>query len=162
MSAATTESRTRPEAGPLAEELLVLAGVCAIGWVVQLVAIDITPWQALVGMAALYAICVAGLLLARYAPFYLPSVAWISLIGIVLTLPFVPGSAAVVAMVEPIDFLALTVPCLAYAGIAISRQEIHVVKRSGWKLLVVAVFVLVGTYLGSVVIADVTLRLTGA
>ncbi|WP_123788376.1 hypothetical protein [Phytoactinopolyspora halophila] len=138
-----------------------LALISVIGWSLQLMVTDMSPLAALAGMAGLYGICAGGLVLARFVPFYLPSVAWISLLGIAATLPMVPWDQAVLHLVEEIDFLALSVPCLAYAGLAVSSREIDVVKRSGWKLLVIAIFVLAGTYLGSAVIADTVLRITG-
>ncbi|WP_129669539.1 hypothetical protein [Phytoactinopolyspora endophytica] len=134
--------------------------ISVIGWALQLIATDMSPIAALGGMAGLYAICAGGLVLARFAPFYLPSVAWISLLGIAATVPFVPWDQAVLGVVEEIDFLALSVPCLAYAGLAVSRDEVTIAKRTGWKLAVIAVFVLAGTYLGSAVIADLVLRIT--
>lgn len=138
-----------------------LALISVLGWALQLIATEMSPLSALGGMVGLYLICVGGLLLARFIPFYLPSVAWISLLGIAVTLPFTPWDHAVLGLVEEIDFLALAVPCLAYAGLAVSGREIDVVKRSGWKILVIAIFVLAGTYLGSAVIADLVLRITG-
>lgn len=111
----------------------------------------------LIGLIVLYVIVMAGLAVTKYVPLRLPSVAWISLLGIIVTLPFVPGSAWVVAQVSNVDFLALATPCLAYAGIAIARREIDVAKASGWKILIVAVLVLTGTYVGSALIAHVML-----
>jgi hypothetical protein len=160
-NAATNHARITREKIELLPTLRDLALVSVLGWALQLIATELTPFEALGGMAVLYAICAAGLLLARFMPFYLPSVAWISLIGIAATLPFTPWDGAVLGLVAEIDFLALSVPCLAYAGLAVSRREIDVVKKSGWKLLLVAVFVLAGTYLGSALIADVVLRITG-
>jgi hypothetical protein len=77
-----------------------LAIVSVPGWALQLIATDLTPLQALGGMLGLYAICVGGLLLTRFAPFYLPSVAWISLIGIAATLPFTPWDPASYVVVD--------------------------------------------------------------
>lgn len=150
-------SRKRIEVLPTLRDLALIS---VLGWALQLIATDLTPLAALGGMASLYAICAGGVLLTRFAPFYLPSVAWISLLGIAATLPFTPWGAGVLTMVADIDFLALSVPCLAYAGLAISGREVDVVKKSGWKLLLIAVFVLIGTYLGSALIADLVLRLT--
>lgn len=116
----------------------------------------------LIGMAVLYAIVVAGLALAKWMPFYLPSVAWISIVGIVITLPGMPGQEWIVAQTEAVNFLILATPCLAYAGLAIARDEIEIAKTSGWRIALVAVFVLAGTYLGSAVIANLVLSLQGA
>lgn len=144
----------------LGREFALLLIVTAIALPLQLIAVDITVAQAAAGLALLVLMCVGGILLGRYIPIPIPSVAWISLIGIVATLPFTPWGAAVVGLVQQIDFLALAVPCLAYAGIAISQLEIKVLKRSGWKLLVVAVFVLFGTYITSALIAHFMLSVS--
>ncbi|MBB3663048.1 MULTISPECIES: hypothetical protein [Prauserella salsuginis group] len=138
-----------------------LALVSVLGWALQLLATDISALAAVGGMAGLYLICAGGIVLTRFAPFYLPSIAWISLLGIAATLPFTPWGSAVTALVADIDFLALSVPALAYAGLALTEREIDVVKKSGWKLLLIAVFVLASTYIGSAVVADIVLRITG-
>lgn len=108
-----------------------LAVVTLISIPLQLIATDLSLGGVVAGLAALYALCVAGLLLTKYVPFYLPSVAWISLVGIALTLPYLPWFEWFNGLVSGIDFLALAVPPLAYAGLAISKLEIDVMRRSG-------------------------------
>lgn len=132
---------------------------CALGLFSNWIATGTSPIEALPGMAILFAVCVVGLLMARFIPFYLPSVAWISLVAILVTIPGVPGSAAVTAAVEKLNFLALATPALAYAGLALTQNEFAIARRSGWKIVIVAICVMLGTYLGSVVIADLVLRL---
>ncbi|WP_298885149.1 hypothetical protein [uncultured Serinicoccus sp.] len=144
----------------LTDTLRDVAVVTVIAIPLQLIATDLSLLQVLAGMLALYVVCVIGLLLTTFLPFYLPSVAWISLVGIALTMPFMPWAEWFVGLVSGIDFLALAVPCLAYAGLAISSLELSVMRRSGWKILVVAVLVFVGTYVGSAAIADLVLRVT--
>ncbi len=137
--------------------LLVVA--CALGLFANWIGTGTSPLAALPGMAVLFAVCVVGLLMARFIPFYLPSVAWISLVAILVTIPGVPGAAFVTAAVEKLNFLALATPALAYAGLALTQNEFAIARKSGWKIVIVAVCVMLGTYLGSVVIADLTLRL---
>ncbi|QFG68490.1 hypothetical protein [Ornithinimicrobium pratense] len=144
----------------LGDTLRDLAVVTLISVPLQLIATDLTVLQVLAGLAALYVVCILGLLLTKYLPFYLPSVAWISLVGIVLTLPFMPWAEWFTGLVVGIDFLAMAVPALAYAGLAISKLELDVMRRSGWKILIVAILVFIGTYVGSAAIADLTLRFT--
>ena len=139
-----------------------LALVTLVSIPIQAIATDLSVPAIIVGLLVLYGMCVGGLLLTKYVPFRLPSVAWISLVAIALTLPMLPWSGTVLPLVEGIDFLALAVPPLAYAGFAISGMEMAVMRRSGWKLLIVALFVFIGTYVGSAVVAELTLRLTGA
>ena len=147
---------------PLGTELVALAVVLPIGWAAQLVATDLSGLDAALGMLVLAAVAVIGILITRATPFLrLPSVAWVSIVGIVASIPALPWGEAVVGVVSEVDFLALSVPCLAYAGLAISHREIAIAKHSGWKLLVVGIFVLIGTFLASAVIAHITLRVTG-
>ena len=139
-----------------------LAVISLVSVPIQLIATELNVLDIVLGLAVLYGMCVVGLLLTKFVPLRLPSVAWISLVAVVLTLPMLPWADAIFPLVEGIDFLALAVPPLAYAGFAISKLEIAVLKRSGWKILIIAILVFLGTYIGSAMIAEITLRLTGA
>lgn len=138
----------------LAEHAAALVVVSVIALVGNTVATDNTVPQGLLGLIVLLVICMIGLLLTEFVPFRLPSVAWISLVGIVATLPWTPGSAWILDTVSHVNFLTLATPCLAYAGIAIARREIEIAKTSGWKIAVVAVLVMTGTYVGSALVAQ--------
>jgi len=131
--------------------------VCVVALVGNTVATENTVPQGLLGLIVLWVICMVGLLLTEFVPFKLPSVAWISLVGIVATLPWAPGSAWVLDKVGHVNFLTLATPCLAYAGIAIAKREIEIAKTSGWKIAVVAVLVMTGTYVGSAIVAQMFL-----
>jgi len=143
----------------LAHHALLLLVACILGLISNWVATKIDPMTALPGMAFLYAMSIVGLLLARFMPFYLPSVAWISLVAILATIPGVPGSAFIVQQVDKLNFLALATPALAYGGLALTQNEFQIARTSGWKIVIVAICVMFGTYMGSVVVADVTLKL---
>ncbi|MGK8641668.1 hypothetical protein [Brucella sp. JSBI001] len=145
----------------IVENALLLVIACFLGLVANWVGTNVTPIQALPGMLVLYAASIGGLILARFMPFYLPSVAWVSLIAIIITIPGVPGADYVLANVGELNFLALATPALAYGGLALTRNEFEIARRSGWKIVIVAICVMIGTYLGSVVVADLVLRITG-
>lgn len=136
---------------------LVLIVVCLIVLIGNTVATDNGLAEGLVGLTLLYAISMTGILLTRLLPIGLPSVAWISLVGILATMPWTPGSAWVLDKVAHVNFLTLATPCLAYAGIAIARHEIEIAKASGWKIFIVAVLVMTGTYVGSALVAELFL-----
>jgi len=153
--------RTRPNID-LTDHAVALVIVCLVGLVMNTVGPAIPLADGFVGMVVIYLITMVGLLLTRFAPFYLPSVAWISLVGILATLPWTPGSEWIVEQAKSVNFLALATPALAYAGFAIAKKEIEVAKHSGWKLALVACLVFLGTYAGSVLVAELILRLQGA
>lgn len=146
----------------LGRTLTDLAIVSAISIPIQMIATDLTVVQIIIGLALLYVICLGGVLLTKFVPLRLPSVAWISLVALLMTLPSLPWGPTILEQIQGINFLALAIPPLAYAGFALSKLEVDVFKRSGWRILVVAIFVFIGTYVGSALIADLTLALTGA
>ena len=152
--------RTRPNID-LTDHAVTLVIVCLVGLVMNTVGPAIPLADGFVGMVVIYLITMVGLLLTRFAPFYLPSVAWISLVGILATLPWTPGSEWIVEQAKSVNFLALATPALAYAGFAIAKKEIEVARHSGWKLALVAGLVFLGTYAGSVLVAELILRLQG-
>ena len=136
--------------------LLIIFGlIAAVGnWI----GYSVFPSSSLPGMAVLIVICLAGLILQHVLPVNIPSVAYIGIIGILVSMPVMPGSAYIVKWTESINILALATPILAYAGIAIGRSWTDFVKL-GWRSVVVAMFVMVGTFLGSALIAEVVLRM---
>jgi hypothetical protein len=138
--------------------ILVIFGVIATfgNWV----GFDVVPVAAIPGMVVLILICLAGLIIQKLIPVNIPSVAYIAIIGIVVSMPAFPGSAKIVEWTTQVNLLALATPILAYAGIAIGRSWTDF-KKLGWRSLVVAVFVLLGTFIGSAIIAEIVLRMQG-
>lgn len=121
---------------------------------------DILPLAAVPGMIVLILICLAGFVLRDLIPINFPSIAYISIIGVIVSMPWFPGSAKVVEWTTEVQLLALATPILAYAGIAIGRSWTDFVKL-GWKTIVVGSLVMLGTFLGSALIAELILRFQG-
>lgn len=116
--------------------------------------------ESLVGMLILSFITLIGMLLERYVPLNISSIVYISLIGLVLSLPFTPTSGFIVYYVSKIELLAIVTVFLAYVGIGMGKNWDQF-KKMGWRGAIVTVFVITGTYLGSAIIAHVVLILTG-
>ena len=116
--------------------------------------------ESLVGMSILSFITLIGMLLERYVPLNISSIVYISLIGLVLSLPFMPTSGFIVYYVSKIELLAIVTVFLAYVGIGMGKNWDQF-KKMGWRGAIVTVFVITGTYLGSAIIAHVVLILTG-
>lgn len=87
----------------------------------------------------------------------LPAVAYIVTLGCIVTIPGFPGAEQLTAWVSKINFVGLCTPILAYAGLAVGK-DIGILKRQGWRIVLVGLFVFIGTFVGSAVIAELVLR----
>ncbi len=142
------------------EILFVLFIVGAMSLVGNSVGFKNSIVQSIPGMLILIAMSMAGVSASRLIPGNIPSVAYIVVIGCILTYPSFPGAEVISGFIKNVSFLSLTTPILAYAGISIGK-DLDALKKTGWRIVVVAIFVFIGTYLGSAIIAESTLRLTG-
>lgn len=120
----------------------------------------INPITAFPGMLILFLIVVGGLWITKVMPGNLPAVVYVSLLGIILTMPWFPLGEKVAELTSQVNFLALTTPILGYAGISMGK-DLDSFKKNGLKIVIVAIFVFIGTYLASAVIAHLVLKLTG-
>ena len=117
------------------------------------------------GMAMIFGITVIGCAITdvidKVLPKNLPAIAYISLVAIIVTIPGFPGAEFAYASMNKIGLLPLCTPILAYAGISLGK-DFGTFKSQGLPIVCVALLTFVGTYVGSAVIAEVVLRLTGA
>ncbi|HWO76950.1 MAG TPA: hypothetical protein VNM69_13825 [Bacillus sp. (in: firmicutes)] len=121
---------------------------------------DVLPLNAIPGLLVLTTISVLGLNLEKAVPGNIPAVAYIGIIGIIISMPWFPGSEYIVNWTLQINILALATPILAYAGISIGRNWGDFSKLR-WRSIVVALFVFFGTFIGSAAIAEIILRMQG-
>lgn len=112
------------------------------------------------GLCILAIIALAGMLAGRYIPGGIPAAAWVVTIGCIVTVPGFPGAEFINAKVKLVNFVALCTPILAYAGISIGK-DIEAFKKSGWRIVVLACAVFIGTYLASAIIAQMILKMLG-
>jgi hypothetical protein len=143
----------------LLHSFIVLLIVGAMSLVANLIGYKNSIIEALPGMLILIALAIAGILLARVFP-KIPAAAYIVTLGCILTYPKVPGAAFINAAMAKVSFMSLTTPILAYAGIAIGK-DLGVFKTTGWRIIILACVVFIGTFIGSAIIAEVILRLLG-
>ena len=99
--------------------------------------------------------------LPKLIPLRLPIVAYCSVIGLLVASPISPVREFVIESANKINFTAPLTLVGAYAGISISDQ-IRSFLKQGWKMIIVGVLVMTGTFLGSAIISQVVLSLTGA
>ncbi|MDR2631240.1 MAG: DUF340 domain-containing protein [Spirochaetaceae bacterium] len=141
----------------LLNSVIVLLIIGAMSLVANFVGYKNPIIDALPGMLILIAFAIAGILLAKVFP-KIPAAAYIVTLGCILTYPRVPGAAFINAAMAKVNFMSLTTPILAYAGIAIGK-DLGVFKKAGWRIIVLACVVFIGTFIGSAIIAEVIMRL---
>lgn len=90
----------------------------------------------------------------------LPGFAWATMIAFILTLPESPVSNFIVDNVGKLNFTATITPLLAFAGISVGDQ-INVLKKLSWKLILISFIVMTSTYFGSAFIAQLVLKSNG-
>lgn len=147
--------------GKLIDWTLTLSLVAIMTLVGNFIGYEVMPLTALPGIITLMVIVLIGMVIHEALPFKkLPAIAYIGILAFVVTMPFFPGSEKIVAWTSEVNLLALTTPILAYAGISIGNSWVDFAKM-GWKTIIVGMLVLLGTYLGSAIVAEIILRIQG-
>ncbi len=116
--------------------------------------------DSLPGIAILLLISLAAVGISKIVPLKLPVIAYCSLLGLFLACPLSPIRDFVIESAGKINFTAPLTMVGAYAGISISDQLKEFAKQ-GWKMLIIAALVMIGTFTFSAIIAQVGLSLTG-
>ena len=120
----------------------------------------VTPLEAVPGLVLLLLCTLVGCiiyeLINKVSPKNLPAIAYISFIAILITIPGVSPIADYA--IEQIG--KICTPILAYAGISIGK-DVDTFKKQGFAIVVVAIFTFAGTFLGSTIIAQLILKMTG-
>lgn len=138
--------------------LFILSGL-GIG-LANLVGFHVGFAQSLPGILVLLAISCVGVLLSKRIPLKLPIVAYVSIIGLLAASPLCPVREFVIAVAGKINFTAPLTMVGAYAGMSIGDQ-VKTFAKQGWKMILIGVFVMTGTFIGSAIIAQVVMQLTG-
>lgn len=116
--------------------------------------------ESLIGMFMLCIISLIGLIIEKVSPWNIPSILYISIIGLVLALPLSPISSTLIYYTSKVDLISITTILLAYAGIAMGK-DLKEFKKVGLKGVIVTCSVIFGTYFGSAIIAQGVLSYSG-
>lgn len=115
--------------------------------------------ESIPGMLILIGITFIGMLLAKLIPLKIPAIIYISIIALVISLPvFGPVSEFVYTSTNKISTLGLCTVILAYSGVAIGKSWAEF-KKMGWRGIVVTLCVILGTFLGSALVAQLVLKM---
>lgn len=140
---------------------LSLTAILAVGF--SHIVIGVYGPELWLGLAVVYAIVVLGYGLAHLVPIRsLPDLFWVSMVAIVAAWPGVPGSAWVRGAIDGVDFLSTITPLMAFAALGLGDKEVGLFRRTGIQFVIVSLLVFFGTFLGSALVAQLVLTLTGA
>lgn len=118
----------------------------------------------LAGLAALWLFSLAGIVVSDLIGLTripvlrdFPILGWVALVSLFSCLAW----DGFVTAISAVDFLSLTTPILAFAGVSVADRLIDLTKTS-WKVALTAVFVFIGTYVGSATLAQIGLTVSGS
>ena len=119
--------------------------------------------DSIIGVLLLSAISLVGLTISNFMSRFvkLPSIIYVSLLGLLLACPVSPVKDIIVETTTPVAFLAPATALGAFAGISLGK-DLKEFAKMGWKLVLITLFVITGTFIFSARVADVVLKITGA
>lgn len=117
--------------------------------------------ESLPGIGILLAISFVSVAISKVVPLKLPVIAYCSILGLLISCPVSPIREWVIVSAGKINFTAPLSMVGAFAGISISDQLKSFIKQ-GWKMILIALLVMTGTFIGSATIAHLVLNLTNA
>lgn len=119
--------------------------------------------DSIIGVLLLGAISLVGLTISNFMSRFvkLPSMIYVSLLGLLLACPVSPVKDIIVETTTPVAFLAPATALGAFAGISLGK-DLKEFAKMGWKLVLITLFVITGTFIFSALVADVVLKITGA
>ena len=119
--------------------------------------------DSIIGVLLLSAISLIGLTISKFMSRFvkLPSMMYVSLLELLLACPVSPVKDIVVETTTPVAFLAPATALGAFAGISLGK-DLKDFAKMGWKLVLITLFVITGTFIFSALVADIVLKMTGA
>ena len=137
--------------------LFVLAGLGIA--LANLVGFHVGVVESLPGICVLVALSFLGMLCTKVIPLKLPIVAYVSILGLLVAGPWSPVREFVVSSVALINLTAPLTLVGAFAGIGVSDQ-LGFFAKQGWKMVIVGVLFMTGSFVLTAIISQVLLTLT--
>lgn len=131
--------------------LFIIAG-CGIA-LANYVGFKIGFFESIPGITILLVVSFCAVIISKILYFlHLPIVAYCSILGLIIASP--------ISAVGKIQFTAPLTMVGAFAGISMSNQ-LKSFAGQGWKMIIISILVMTGTFLGSAIISQIVLALTG-
>ena len=118
------------------------------------------PLESIPGILILIVIALVGIVISKFIGNRFPSFLHVSIVGILVSMPWCPLSGFVVEYTSKIQLMAVVTPILAYSGLTVGRDW-RAFTKIGWKAILVGCVVIFGTFFWSALIAEVLLKVQG-
>ncbi len=114
------------------------------------------------GIGLLCVIAFIGMAISKFMSRFikLPTFLYVSLLAMLLASPICPISDWIYGTASKMEFLTPTTALGAFSGISLGK-DLKTFAKTGWKLALVGLLVILGTFLGSAIIAQVIMKLMG-
>lgn len=141
--------------------LLLLVSVIMI--ITNVLGYDMPLSDSIPGILLLCSIALLGLTISKAMSRFvkLPSMMYVSLAGLLLASPISPINEIIIKTTSQVAFMAPATALGAFAGISLGKDLKNFAKM-GWKYVIITLFVITGTFIGSALVADIVLRITGS
>lgn len=145
------------------QQLGLLCMVSVIMILTNVIGYEMPLLDSIRGILVLCAIALFGLTLSKFMSrfIHLPSMMYVSLTGLLLACPISPVKETIIQVTSQVAFMAPATALGAFAGISLGK-DLKDFAKMGWKLVVITLFVITGTFIFSAIVADLVLRATGA
>ncbi len=145
------------------QQLGLLLAVSVIMVITNIVGYKMPLADSIKGILVLCAIGLFGLTLSKFMNQFikLPSMMYVSLTGLLLACPISPVKDIIISTTSQVAFMTPATALGAFAGISLGK-DLKEFAKMGWKLTLITLFVITGTFIFSAIVADFVLKLTGA
>ncbi|QIN28147.1 DUF3100 domain-containing protein [Brevibacterium luteolum] len=154
------QAPTPPQAPVRQLPTAILSAIVVFAIVTTLTAIGQSLARAIVILAAgigLVGVTALIRIIPRRIQRYLPLPILAAVVGILAGAPAFPWATTVSGAYSDMQLLTIASGVLACAGLAINRQQIHTMKKFGWRAVAVAFAVFAGSYFVSATLAQLAL-----
>ncbi len=143
------------------EQLKIMIVVAVMILIGQRIGFGLSAAAAIPGMILVVIVAMLALIIKDLLPnLKFPAFAWATMIGLILSMPFMPTAEFFLEYTNKVSFLGTTTPILAFAGISVGNK-IPQLKKLSWKILLIAIIVFSSTYFGSAIISQIVLKIQG-
>ncbi|MDR0880453.1 MAG: hypothetical protein LBN09_07070 [Clostridioides sp.] len=144
-----------------AYQLLIMVCIGVIILIGQRISIGTSIILAIPGMILVIITAMAAMLVKDLFPKSLfPAFGFATIIGLLLSMPYSPTSKYFLEATNNVNFLAVTTPLLAFAGLSVGNK-IDELKKMSWKIVIISLVVFTTIFFACASIANLVLKLQG-